>query len=697
MFRPAQLLSLVLLAALPAACVDYKDPPPPCSTPACQYDKRIREGDDALREFQGDRAVAVYTEALKIAENPRNAEVRLDRCRPVYGSLLGHTQSFLSVFNKAAESLVNVASRNGLFAPETAMFPQASGSVIDLGEFIANYYIGNFRASLEGISDMASRLITDPTLNGERGPACIFEFEDGVPFRLGNNNDIEELRLRQPNAIAAELRVGKRWDAVEARAFKWMADGLTGFLYYWMAHSIEINDQQFAQLAGRITKDFIDPILVCYDGSSRYFGQPISQADENEAGSSFVDGIVNTVDECLFLTPTLDYEFTEIIRSLGWLIGDNPRTLAAAPQRWDIYMPQAPARAAAAWGSLQPIFETMVLRTARHGGEISAGDRLREYAIIFDDRGSLGVVDQGDTIGLGVGSVKLKIPASFASETTTIEQGAELLLGSLLQFQVSRDEIVTTLVSLFTKIAAQHRAVTDPTAESPRLDLSEIAPLLSATSFFGSDAPPSGVAVNWTAFYTEPVSARSLFPWWQAVPSSTWSDTMVNEFIIEEELPPGAVTDRTGRSFPWMTTRAVAGQDNAHFAAGGYVAFDPAVDTTWPTVAIPGIRIPADCLYPEDQPDDPFTSLIDSLGLLRSAQGQLYVYLQDPSLHGFLEVDTSQLGGQRFDDGCVPPGTPWETSTYEPANHYAFHRAGVAWWRWFVTNFDILELINQFL
>lgn len=694
--RNSRLLSL-LLAALPAACVDYKDPPPPCSTATCQYDKRMREGEGALRDFQGDRAVAVYGEALAIAENPRNADARLDRCRPIYGSLLGHTQSFLSVFNKAAESLVNVASRGGVLAPGAGLSPTAGASVIDIGEFIANYYIGNFRTSLDGISELAGRLVTEPTLNGTSGPACVFEFEGGVPFRLGNNNSIEELRRRQPSAVAAELRVGARWDAVEARALKWLADGLTGFLFYWMAHSIEINDQQFAQLAGRITKDLIDPILACYNGGSKYFGQPIAQDDERAAGSGFVDGIVNTVDECLYVTPTLDYEFTEIIRSLGWLVGDNPRTFAAAPVRWDRYMPEAPVRAAAAWGSLQPIFETMVLRSARHGREISSGERMREYAIVFDDRGGLGVVDQGDTIGIGVRSVALKIPASFADQTTTIEQGAQLLLGSLLQFQVSRDEIITTLVSLFTKIAAQHRAVTDPATTSPRLDLSEIAPLLSATSFFGADAPPSGVAVNWTAFYSEPVSARSLFPWWQAVPSSTWSETFVNEFVIEEEMPPGAVTDRTGRGFPWMITRAVAGQDNEHFAAGGYVAFDPAVDTTWPTAGIPGTRIPADCLYPEDQPADPFTNLIDSLGLLRSAQGQLYFYMQDPSLHGLLEVDTSQLGGQRFDDGCVPPGAPWETSTYEPANLYSFHRAGVAWWRWFVTNFDILELINQFL
>lgn len=691
--RPFRPLSSVLLLALVgvAGCTDFGDPPPPCSTAPCQYERKVREGDDALREFQGDRAVAVYMDALAIAENPRNRENDLDTCRPVYGAMLGHMQSFIAVFNKAIESVVNVASGAGAFAPAADLYG------IDIGEFIANYYTANFEEPLEGISLLAGRLVTDATLNGVRGPACVFEFEDGVPFRLGNNESIEVLKRRYPDAVAAELRVGPRWDAVEARAFKWLADGLTGFLYYWMAHNIVIDDQQFAQFAGRITKDLIDPVLACFNGDAPVFGEPISREDEEAAGSSFVDGIVNTSEECQYVTPTLDYEFTEIIRSLGWLVGDNADTLAASPTRWDRYMPEAPVRAAAAWGSIQPIFETMVLRTARHGGEAASGDRLREYAIVFDDRGQLGVVDQGDTIGFGVESIALKIPSSFAAETTSIEQAVELLLSSLLQFQVSRDEIVTTLVSLFTKIAAQHRAVTDPTTESPRLDLSEIAPLLSSTSFFGQDAPPAGVAVNWTAFYTEPVSARSLMPWWQAVPSSTWSDTIVNEFIIEEELPPGAVTDRTGRSFPWMITRAVVGQDVPHFKPGGYVGFDPAVDTTWPTVPIPGIQIPADCLYPEDQPADPFSSLIESLGLLRPAQGQLYVYLQDPSLHGLLEVDTSLLGGQKLDSGCTPPGGPWETSDYEPANLYSFHRAGIAYWRWFVTNFDILELVNQFL
>lgn len=138
--RPFRPLSSVLLLALVgvAGCTDFGDPPPPCSTAPCQYERKVREGDDALREFQGDRAVAVYMDALAIAENPRNRENDLDTCRPVYGAMLGHMQSFIAVFNKAIESVVNVASGAGAFAPAADLYG------IDIGEFIANYYTANF-------------------------------------------------------------------------------------------------------------------------------------------------------------------------------------------------------------------------------------------------------------------------------------------------------------------------------------------------------------------------------------------------------------------------------------------------------------------------------------------------------------------------------------------------------------------------
>lgn len=692
--RKGSRLLLLAVAGLLAACSIERDPEPGCNDAGCLYNKALESGHGMLDDFQGRRAVELYTQAIDLALNPNNADFELDLCQPTYGRMLGSTQQFISVFNLLIENVVNLVG----LAAAPGLQPMTTRYAVDLGEFITNYYIANFRGPLERIATDAAALLEDPRLNGERGVACVFEFGAGVPFRLGNNDPLPKLRRDKPGAVAVELRIGERWDAAEARLLRFLADGVSGFLFYWMAHSIELNSDQIAQLIGRVTKDVLDPVLACFDATSPQYGNLIDEADERAAGTENPDGVVNTVNECLYLTPTLEYEFTEILRSFGWLAGDNPRTLARASDRWDVYMPEAPRRAASAWGALEFWFDSLVERVARHGNEPRASLLMESYAIFYDDREFDGIVNRGDSIGLNVVGLGLKLPESFG-DTEQISDSIRLLLTGFLRFEISQTELVDLLETLFRKVAVQHRAAYDPEAETEQLRLTELTPLVATTGFFGADAIPDGIAVNFTAFYTDPVPFRDFFPYWEATGSTTWSQSIVNEFIIEEEMPGGVVRGSSGKRFNWMITRPTGMPDVAHFATT-YTALDPEEDAFNPTVPVPsdGIPLPADCLIAEDQGEDFIASLIDSTGLLYAPRGMLYFYMQDPSFNGFLEVNSDLLiGTLDRAPGCALPGAPWQTSSYQPANLWSFHVAGVAIWRWFISNFDFADLLASFL
>lgn len=650
----------------------------------CEYLSKLATARNQLESFKGEAAAESFASALSTAEAGG-----FDRCQPLYGAMLGHTQDFLAVINNIIAGLVDTAS--SLSSADTSLAPMASSFYLqDFGEQLTNYYLANFREPLEG---MAARAAEISELATEPGGACAFEFAGGVPFRLGNNTSPERLKQRadvDPDTVGAELNLGERWDTVEAEGLKFFADNLVSFFYFWMAHRIELNEEQLAQLTGRLVKDFADPVLSCINFSSDLYGEPIDPAvDEND------NGIVDTADECLALSETPTYHFTELLRIFGWLVGDNPKTLAShvvhdadgerVPQksRWDTYMFRADDRCAAGWGAIANIFDALVARSARHAGDSNRDEVLRSYAVSFDDAELDGQVNQGDSIGLNVVDISLKLPAAVPeTQATSIEDAARLVLSSFLQLSISSNDLVDLLQSLFDRVRDQCAAVDDDSLDPALIRFVELGRLLQGTSFFGDNPPPDALAIDLTAYYSDPVSVRGFFPYWEAVTTDAF-EGWVNEFIIEEELPPGI--DHT---FPWQVT-AEAASDATHFTSQGYLAFDPAVDENEPTAAIPGTELEIDCMLPADHPPSLLYDLLADSGVIVPSEGMLYAYFQNPSLNGLILVDTQAL------DAYTEGGGSCSLSAgFEPATLHSLHMAGIAHWRWFLDEFAITELLN---
>lgn len=701
----------ILVAALAStACSIADPPPPPCSDITCRYATAISEADLKLADFGGVNAANVYEQAYNIAQaslTDTTLAAPLDTCRPLYGQLLGHTQEILKVINGPLAAAIDAFlalgdngnnSGGGLFKAGLALAKlraaQDSGLFeFDLGRSILNFYDANFREHMERIVEIGAELETMPDCvflaNADAAPN---QFQEpGVPFRLLTNDSIAETLANNPDALALELRWGQRWDLVEARFLVLLTELARGLLFYVIGHDISVDDQQMAQ-ALLFAQRLVLNVIECQTAGSLFFGEAIDPEVEQSVPADErgpVDGEVDSAAECQAWANNRDLEaqaFSNILRDLGFL-GDNPKTLArhqilddagevvTAQSRWNVYMLDVDNRLANAFRNASPIFSDMIVRTVRHGADANQSARLQEYALAFDDVNGSGAVDVGDLISLDIESVKIAISDSLAEslgfgDAEGLEQAVELALSTFLQLRVSSDDLVTSIQAVVDNLAAQFSAVEDASITPEPFRISDLQPILAATSLFGDDAIPDALQLNFTEFLREgtnsPKPLREMLPYWEAVTRFNTQGQMewINQFIIEEEVAPGEVTG----GFSWR----VSG-DTGHFRAGGYTALDPTIGIQPvgdAAVPVPGANIPADFWSPEDN----------------GGATLLYLYFQDPSFGGLVQTKTAGLAN-------VDPH-PGDSNTFVTPDLWQLHRAMIAYLRWFDDNFLLAQLLG---
>jgi len=681
-----KLAAVLTLGVWAAGCTSGEGAPPSCAErPHCNYATKLTDATEFLRDFRAEGASNLYEEALAIADAQLAQDPddeRFNRCDPLYGMLMGRTQELLEPINNTIETALDVGlldaltgGAGGLFAPSGTFFPTQAFSQ-DLLQLLENSWDANFQRAIDEIRRLSDEIlaedevcvfqpgqlapVTDPETDGELLP-------QGVTFRLGNNTSPEELAQNEPNGLAIDIQIGQRWDEVELRLLRFLiefADGLAKFVF---AHDGTLDADQLTQLEG--FAEVANAQLQCTLGSSRFF------SDEE----------ISTVDECL---AAVDAQAGDVlicptdIRRCGFLVGDNPNTLARG-DTWNTKINAVDNHLGDGFAAVSTLFPTMVSRTVRHGNVRNLLAVLEEYAIRYVDNNDDGVVNEGDVIGLDLVGVDFHFPPALRQvladalgvDPENLDQAIENLISvalPLLQLSVESDQFVDTIERLVVDLRDQFRAVDDASLNPDRIRFAAaIQPLLNASGLFDtSTVLPDALELDLAAFFIDPVPLRELLPYWEGVfdtffASETTPGQWVNHFIVETEIPVGAELETR-----WQVTG-----DTGHFDPNGYLAFDPVADgvnATDPNATlsreIPGADIPSDCMTPDDFGNVP------------------YFFWQDPTFNDAVFVNTRPLS--------PPCGAPGETQSFQPGTLYTVHRLGIAYLDWFSRNFTLLQLIG---
>lgn len=689
-----------------------REPPPPCTDPLCRYQKAIEEGKKALDAFDPERAEIQFSYALTTARGDPSLADPKNLCIASYGLLLSYTQLFFLHVNSLLGGLISAVASGNL----GSLIPQQASYSADLLDYLENFYRGNFARSLEGISRTAQEVYSLAD--------CEFQWEAGIPFRLLSNEPFSKVQ-QNPRVFGIEIRVGKRWDAVEARLLHFFSEFLQGVFGYILAHSLEFDRNQWTQIP--ILGQDLKFIVECFLGSSTYYRTPIQGTLEVIAGSTDPNGIVDATNECIFkqLGPYLFPVY--IFRRLGFIIGDNPKTLARHPRRWDEFMGDVDNHFANALSTLTDLFPALSARSLRHAANPVRADILKEFAFVYDDSQLDGIVNGGDSLSLGIVDVLLKVTPEYDPNLSTL---AKTIL-STLSISIQDDSVVKTIQKVLETLRDQFRAVDDPGISPELFRIQDLTPVLRIFSVFlpsgANITPPDALALSFKDFFTQPVPLRELAPYWEAITSLSHPDTEVNEFVIEAEFYPtiptevanslGGVTEPLYElfiaplyNFPF--TLYTYPQDVTHFRTR-YEALDlsQGVQTPLPRISYnPPLTLPVptsrDCFAPR------VTEIINTLNRLGRALtspnpnlGAILVYVlfswafdffhyyilfQDPSFHGLIWVKTLALP----EPACIPA---LETNEFQPANLYTLHRTMIGYYHWFRPIVDtIFDLIGQF-
>lgn len=698
----------------------FREPPPPCSDAPCQFNKAIEEARRALDNFSPVQAEDNFRRALTIAtENPSLGSGAL--CTAQYGLLLSYTQLLFLHLNSFLGGIVDLLSSGDL----GSLVPQQSSFRADLLDYLENFYLGNFSRALEGIARVGGEVL--------KLSECEYTWEPGIPFRLLTNDPFSRIQ-NDPKAFGIELRVGKRWDGVEARLLVAFSEFLQGIFGYLLAHSFDFDRNQWTQIP--ILGQDLKFIAECFLGSSTFMNQNIEPTLELLAGSPSrnQNRIVDTVNECIIkqLGPYLFPIY--FFRRLGFIVGDNPQTLARHPRRWGGFMPQVDNHFAQAFSALTDLFPALSTRSLRYASSPVRSDILREFALVFEDRTPLGgtgnpddpdgVVNRGDSFSLGIVDILVKVTPVYNPDYSTL---AKTLLTSF-SLPIQDELSVTTVKTILETLRDQFYAVDDPGVATTLLRVVDFTPILHTLQVFfpsgSSITPPNALAFNFTRFFTDPVPLRELTPYWEAITSLSQLDHEVNEFIIEAEFyptVPSEVASALGGTtvpvynlfisplYEFPFTYYAFPQDRSHFRTQyEYLDLSQGVQTPLPRISFtptPPTPVTHDCYAPRA------TEIISTITRLSQAMsspnpnlGLILAYLifswafdfyhyyflfQDPSFHGLLWVNTSQLP--------VPACNPaQETTDFQPANLYTLHRTMIGYYHWFRPVVDnIFSLIAQ--
>ncbi len=724
----------------------------------CRYIEKVKTADEQLNNFNFEGARVNYFAALDLVRQfNRNAgavtsataslqddttgDFVLDACRPTYGVFLSAVQRLFSVINAPLALLVGLAVDpddfgdvlgSVGFAPSLGgLLPSDHQLEQDLGDLVLNFYTGSLQRAFTNIIEAEAQLETMPDcvfiandsenfLNGG-SRSDTFDEKPGVPFRLVSNDSVEEVaRGASQQFIAVELRMGERWDLAEARLIRTIVESVQGVLFAIIGHDLTIMEDQIS-FATQWALDLVSGVglidsLECgvlpvvgtelteggpaLERNSPYFGTAIDPEVESRAEDTNNNGIVDTVLECFEAarTATAQFTWTKHVRALGFLM-DHQQTLARHETRWDQYFLRVDDSFANAFRTAEPLLDDLIRRTVRHSN-ITDQDDLLEYAFVFDDADTDGLVGQGDGIGFQIVDIDLHLPGISQSDLDTLED-AILLVNSFIIVTVSSDDVIRVLNELVNNLANQFSAVDDPTIESERLNLFNLVqPLIGTTAFFGSNAMPDVFELDFTAGFRNdpdagsPKPLRELLPYWEMVTGFTESGGAinVNEFVIEEELANGQ-----DAYFPWQTTgeyvngTLVNGGDSPHFQTGpdAYGALDPEISVFQPWIFFdgPNAQVPPDCMKPEDNPDSDTQEIASASGLNIAERGGLsYTYWQDPSFNNLLYVRTS----------TIQPTCANDSTSFQPATLWSIHRATIAMQRWFDEEFSLGSLLSQF-
>lgn len=688
-----------------------------CRGPITQ--ETLRSQREAIDNFHGRNAVEIV-EAFRAASVPLSDD---DRCEMAYIAMLGGLQEFLAQFNSLVGGPVN--SLVGGFGGGAPWVPVATTSVgdepSDAGELIDNFW-SNAEPWVKRVWEN-SKIV-------ESIPECEFLADDtrpgfagnGVPFRLLTNKSIPIARAS--DELGLELRIGLRWDAVEARAFGGAMQLLAGTMHLILAHSYSFKLDPYL-ITSAVGID-LDSVVACMTDPGSWMNTPIPAGSEDADANG--DGQISDIDECfaVHLTPSL--YLPVILRGLGgYFFGDNPGYFdddgirwegfgGADEERWPIYSVDIHKLYAGGLLELSGLFDAMLARANRFTIDTRAA-RLPDFALVYIDGRDPAKIGDSDTIGLRVvpEGVRIALPKSLADsiglDIADIETLAVTGLNSL-NFTIPDDAFVDITENLMKDAAGALNDVDDLSKPASTLiHISDLGSLLAATGLFEPVPIPDVLALDLTTAFRNRRPMGNWTPYSEII--FDYNGYPVNQWIIETEATAAWYTanrncDTSDRNSPRRCFKWETFDDADHF-----------VEPTWiVSIKQPGGNLVADPqhYYYFDVSSSTKIDLVfvESAGVSTTAvkdcfgptpvdsgaehqNSMTYMYMQDPSLNGLLNTNAAEIELARpvVNNNLYTGCASGVIDEFLPADLVSFHQANIIVADWLFRNNLIIQLISQ--
>ena len=718
-------------AAFLVACEPKFDCRKTPSIPECQYEepaviaqKYNNEGRLYISTFNED-AYEQFDLLRKFYDKQLGTEDELDRqhlCDAEYGKLIA---SFQDVFRRINVMVGDVGATliNDLGGSAFGAGPGYSPALSALGaarDFLParQDIIGDkpqdlgdsISLGLDNIGDPLERMVTAAT-EIEQMPDCEFvmgpeslgesvsedqiKAEQGyynfVPLRLLANQELRATTL----PIALELRLGDRWDGVEARALGSVANLVTAMFHFVSAHKIEMRTDIY-QIANAVGLD-LSGVVACFSERGAWYGLPAGDFDTDD------NGYLSTTEECTAYYASFDLYLPDLARKLVFLFADNPGFFAQHETRWTEYFPDVDNRMATATTELDGMFDAMAARVNVHPTDVEQ----ERFFVYYKDSNEDGRVGIQDKVGIKLQGLKLKLPEKWVTEIGfgSVEELEDIIMqfADILIVSMPSDSIVDDARLVLRKASDSYRAVDDPNVEYSYIRLRDVQGLLYTSGLFTEVPPPDVLGLDLGAYFRSPKALRDFMPYWEVVQDS---ETPRNEWIVETEAVMSTYVNSgravNGQVRPWERVG-----DSDHFRYQ-YEATDSTVAELLGCGSTQYIGMYAD-LNPNIVPDAYYCSASiasdvprDCLGpTLATADSPLeyimYIYFRDPSFNGMVLTDTSTLDANetQYEDisgRCYSEDL--NGAGLIPATNYTFHRAMVAFTVWILNENKFASLLS---
>lgn len=579
----------------------------------------LRQGKEALARFEGEAARTSFGRIL-VAKPPPPAD---SYCEAKYGALLADVQRVIAQVNPRLLVFLGEFGRRSTGLSNEARDLGAEWEAVWTEVEAIVREMATFAASVTETPGCAFSIGVEPEMDGLQ-----------YPLHLGDNE----------RPVVRVILKG-RFDEVEARVISALAKAALGVADGVLAHDFTL---------------WLDPVKTAYQLGvpetcvREHFFQCIGRPEPGHAPRHLLDW--------------------------AFVFEDNPRFLAAHPNRWSARFGNMSAELAGAVYPLRSLFAALQTRFAQLTRRADGNRVAQEFVLVYHDRDHDQDFSSQDTMGLNIADVVLKCDAlvgvlyeSTAECAESFQSYEALARGVAVVFLRALPSpsraVVDELVMFLDRLHANFVAGADASRSYERIPFDSFRNVFSEVLPILAESPPNFVSFDVAAFFREASPVRALLPRWTTSGSRTGARFLADSDDYRSasgstivRLPDVYFDELSGGMVWGLLGRPVL------------FAYRPTEVTERPLFGCPSdpLCIPADCLNAAN-----LTTVlagIDAGELWPRSRWHwpvMYASLPDPSFHGVVWIEASAWsdflgvdnGGDAYQGYVCVPEPGWQLAT----------------------------------